>query len=137
MLIPHATLVAVADGAKLELFRNEGDETHLKLSPLPTPDLSAHGVDSGGRHHSSSADHQAHLQHEDSFAASVVAWLNHQTIGNKIEHLIVIAPPRALGEMRKHYHVTLKNRLIGELHKELTGQPAATIEHELKLTHSG
>ncbi len=137
MLIPHGTLVAVADGVKLELFRNDGDETSLKLAALPTPDLSAHGKDSGGRHRSSTAEHAKHLQEEDSHAAAVAGWLNHQTIGGKIDHLIVIAPPRALGELRRHYHVTLKERLVGELTKELTGQPLATIEHELKATHTG
>jgi protein required for attachment to host cells len=136
MLIPHGTLVAVADGTKIELFHNDGDETDLKLSALPKPDIHAHGKDSGGHHRSSTAEHAKHLQEEDAFAAAVVGWLNHQTIGGKIEHLIVIAAPRALGEMRRHYHVTLKNRLLGELAKELTGQPAATIEHELKLLHT-
>ncbi len=137
MLIPHGTLVAVADGIKLELFRNDGDETSLKLSALPTPDLAAHGRDSGGRHHASAAEHGKHLQEEDSHAAAVVAWLNHETIGGRIDHLIVIAAPRALGEMRRHYHVTLKNKLVGELAKELIGQPPAMIEHELKLLHTG
>ncbi len=137
MLIPHGTLVAVADGAKFELFRNDGDETSLKLSALPTPHLDAHGNDSGGHHRSSTAEHAKHLQEEDSHAAAVVAWLNHQTIDAKIDHLIVIAAPRTLGEMRRHYHVTLKAKLVGELAKELTGQPVAAVEHELKLTHTG
>jgi protein required for attachment to host cells len=137
MLIPHGTLIAVADGVNLDLFRNDGDETSLKLTALPTPDLAAHGRDSGARHRSSTAEHAKHLQEEDSHAAAVVAWLNHQAIDGKLGHLIVVAPPRALGEMRLNYHVTLKGKLVGELAKELTGRPVATIEHELKLLHTG
>jgi len=137
MLIPHGTLIAVADGAQLELFRNDGDDTRLKLHPLPMPDLAEHGKDSGARHHASSANPDHHLQEEDSFVASVVGWLNHQTINSELDHLVIIAAPRALGEMRKHYHVTLKERLIGELDKDLTGQPVTTIEEELKMTHAG
>ncbi len=136
MLIPHGTLIAVADGTRLDLFRNDGEETSLKLSALPTPDLDAHSKESGTRHHRSSANPDHHLQQEDAFCAAVVSWLNHQTIAGKIDHLVVIAAPRALGEMRRHYHVTLKNKLVGELAKELTGHPAAAIEHELKLTHT-
>lgn len=136
MLIPHGTLIAVADGVRLELFRNNGDEINLKLSPQPAPGLDAHGKDSGGRHRSSTANPDRHLQEEDSFAAAAVGWLNHQAIGGHIENLVVIAAPRALGEMRRHYHVTLKDKLIAELSKELTGQPAAAIERELKTHHA-
>ena len=136
MLIPHGTLIAVADGARLELFRNNGDEINLKLTPQPAPDLDVHGKASGGRHRSSTANPAKHLQEEDSFAAAAVGWLNHQSIAGKIEHLVVIAAPRTLGEIRLHYHVTLKDKLIAELAKELTGKPAATIEHELKTTHT-
>jgi protein required for attachment to host cells len=135
MLIPHGTLIAVADGTKAELFRNDGDEANVKLSALPKPDVHAHGRDSGGRHRSSTANHAKHLQEEDAFAAAFVAFLNHETIANKVEHLIVIAAPRALGEMRRHYHVTLKSKLIGELAKELTAKSPETIVHELKLAH--
>jgi len=136
MLIPHGTIVVVADGAKLEIYRNEGDETALKLAAQALPDLTVHATDSGHRHHASSANPDHHLQAEDNFVASVVGWLNHQTMGNKIEHLVVIAAPRALGEMRKHYHVTLKQRLVGELSKDLTGHPVSAVEHELKVTHA-
>jgi protein required for attachment to host cells len=136
MLIPHGTLVAVADGKILELFRNVGDQTRLDLSALPPPDLPAHGRDSGSRHRSSTAEHAKHLQEEDSHAAAVVAWLNHEAIDGRIGGLVVVAPPRTLGEMRRHYHSTLKAKLVGELAKELTGKPAATIAHELKLTHA-
>jgi protein required for attachment to host cells len=136
MLIPHGTLIAVADGRKLELFRNNGDEVNLKLDALATPDLNAHATDSGHHHHSSSANPARHLQEEDAFAAAAVGWLNHQTIDGHIENLIVIAAPRTLGEMRRHYHVTLKNKLLAELSKEMTGQPADKIAHELKTTHA-
>jgi protein required for attachment to host cells len=137
MLIPHDTLVAVVDGVTLELFHNQGTETSLRLSPLPTPKLDAHSRDSGKRHRSSTANPDHRPGEEDAFAAAVVAWLNHQAIAGKFAHLVVVAAPRTLGELRRHYHVTLKAKLIGELAKELIGRPAATVEHELKLTHTG
>ncbi|MET0347426.1 MAG: host attachment protein, partial [Methyloceanibacter sp.] len=39
--------------------------------------------------------------------------------------------PRALGEMRKHYHAKLKDALVGEISKDLTGQTSADIEKAL------
>jgi protein required for attachment to host cells len=135
MLIPHGTLIAVADGAKFELFRNEGEETSLKLAALPTPDLDAHSKESGTRHRKSTANPDHHLLQEDAFAAAAASWLNHQAIANRIEHLIVVAAPRTLGEMRRHYHVTLKSKLIGELAKELTKATPDALLHELKALH--
>jgi len=38
----------------------------------------------------------------------------------KIAQLFVVAPPRALGVLRKHYHVALKEKLLGELDREHT-----------------
>jgi protein required for attachment to host cells len=136
MLIPHGTIIAIADGKTFELFRNDGDETSLKLSALAPPDLDAHSKDSGKRHRKSTANPDHHLLQEHAFSAAAVSWLNHEAIDGRIEKLVVIAAPRALGEMRRHYHPQLKAKLVGELAKELIGRPAANIEHELKLTHA-
>ena len=39
MQLPKNTTVAVADGTKLHLFRNTGDEAHPKLTALPEPTI--------------------------------------------------------------------------------------------------
>ena len=44
------------------------------------------------------------------------------------EKLIVVAPPKTLGELRKHYHKEVANRLVAEIPKDLTGHPVAEIE---------
>ena len=31
-------------------------------------------------------------------------WLNKEVLGHRIDDLVVIAAPKALGELRKHYH---------------------------------
>ncbi len=133
MLIPHGTLVAVLDGKTLELFRNGGTELELKLAALPPPKLHGHSKDLGKRHRKSSANPDHHLVEEDAFAASAVDWLNHEAIGGRFDHLVVVAAPRTLGELRRHYHVTLKHKLVGEVAKEMTGEPPAAVEAELKL----
>jgi len=40
----------------------------------------------------------------------------------------VIAPPKTLGELRKHYHKEVSSRITGELAKDLTGHPVPDIE---------
>ena len=42
--------------------------------------------------------------------------------------MMVIAAPRTLGELRKHYHKALQAVLSGELAKDLAGHPLADIE---------
>jgi protein required for attachment to host cells len=132
MLIPHGTLVAVTDGKRLELLRNAGTETDPALSALPTPTLDVHSMAGGVHHRRSPANPDHHLLEEDAFAAAAADWLNREAIANRIDDLIVIAAPRTLGELRRHYHVTLKERLRAELHKEMTGRTPVEIAEELK-----
>jgi hypothetical protein len=41
-------------------------------------------------------------QDEDGFAAGIAAMLNNEVLERKRDDLIVFAPPRTLGELRKH-----------------------------------
>ena len=56
MQLPKGATLAVADGEKLSLFRNSGDEAHPKLTALPESEVGTDNKGSGGRHHSSSAN---------------------------------------------------------------------------------
>ena len=128
MRLSKGATVAVVDGEKLLVFRNSGDESGLKLTATPTPALSGDGHPSGASHQSSSANPDNDTQEEDSFAAAVGHWLNKQVLENKIETLVVVAAPKTLGELRKHYHKRLQAVLEGELAKDLAGRPVAEIE---------
>lgn len=122
MLLPHGTLVALIDGKNFELLRNSGNEAEPELVSETAPKLDSHNH-SGASHHSPS-----HVN-EDAHAIAAVDWLNTQVLGHKIDHLVVIATPRTLGEVRKHYHKQLSAKLIGEFHKDLTGrQPREVLE---------
>ena len=72
-----------------------------------------------------------HQQEEDRFAAEVAEMLKNRALANAFESLIVIAPPKTLGELRKHYHKAVSSRLLGELAKDLTGRPVPEIEKAL------
>lgn len=128
MQLPKGATVAVADGEKLRLFRNSGDEAHPKLTALPEPNFGGDNRGSGARHHSSSANPDPSRLEEDSFAAATAAWLNRQALEAKIEKVFVIATPKTLGELRKHYHKALEAKLLGELAKDLTGRSVDEIE---------
>ena len=127
MMLSKGTIVAVADGEKLNLFRNAGDEAEMKLSALPDQAIAAESGTSNG-HQSSSGNPDHGQAGEDGFSAGIVQYLNRQVLSGDIEGLVIVAAPRALGEMRKHYHKALSAKLQGEIAKDLTGHSMSDVE---------
>ncbi len=134
MLLPHGTIVALADGERFELYRNAGNEAEPDLAAQSAPKLDTHNH-SGGSHRSSTGNHADSLVGEDAHAAAVATWLNGQVLSHKIKDLVVIAPPRTLGELRKHYHKMTERAVIKELHKDLIGKQPGDILGALREKH--
>ena len=118
----------MADGAHLKLFRNMGREGQLALEEIEAPHLHTGAPSSGGHHISTSANPDSHTSGDDAFAAAVVSWLSSEQTAGRIESLFIIAAPRLLGELRRHYSQPLSATLAGELAKELVKHPVADIE---------
>ncbi|WP_340312937.1 host attachment family protein [Rhizorhabdus argentea] len=72
-----------------------------------------------------------HQLEEDRFAEEIAEMLRKRALSNNFETLIIAAPPRTLGELRKHYHKEVKERLAGEIDKDLTGHTVPQIEEAL------
>lgn len=140
MQVPHNTFVVVADGKKMLFFRNEGDAEFLKLEVerkreqelLADGDLkrddAGRTFDAGGAGRSAYEETDFHQLEEDRFAAETAEMLKRRALKNEYDSLIVVAPPRTLGELRKHYHKEVEKRLTGEIAKDLTGHPVTEIE---------
>lgn len=131
MLVPKGTIVAVADGEKLNLFSNTGDEAALALTAMPEVDVESVNKGSGASHQSSSANPDDNQAAEDGFAGGIADLLNKRVLDGKISDLIIIAAPRTLGELRKSYHKKLSEVLRGEIPKDLTGHAVHDIEKTL------
>ena len=134
MLLPHGTVIALVDGHNFELYRNAGDEAAPELSALPSPKLETHNH-SGASHHSSAGNHAGSMVSEDAHANAAATWLNGQVLAHKIKDLVVIAPPRTLGELRKHYHKLTERAVVKELHKDLIGKQPGDIIAALREKH--
>jgi protein required for attachment to host cells len=151
MQIPHDAMVVVADGRKMLLFRNEGDEQFPKLEVVthdekivphredmatdePGSTFSGSkgggmpGMNPGGNNRSGYEETDFHQLEEDRFAADTAEMLRKRALRNEFSQLIVVAPPRALGELRKHYHKEVEARIIGEIAKDVTNRPTDEIE---------
>jgi protein required for attachment to host cells len=144
MRVPHNSFVLVADGKKMLFFRNDGDEVFPKLevdrkqehADPPTRELKSDVAGrtfatSGAAHHAYS-ETDFHQLEEDRFAIEAAELLKERALRNEYESLIVVAPPRTLGELRKHYHKEVEKRLTGEVAKDLTGHPVTEIEKILQ-----
>ena len=124
MILPIHALVAVVDGEKVHLYKNTGTETHLVLTKVPTPPLETRTA--GGTAPISDTAHKE-VRHEEEAqrAIAVALTLNEMALHGQYEKLLAIAAPRTLGELRKHWHKAVEQRLVGEVSKTLTN---ATIE---------
>jgi protein required for attachment to host cells len=143
MQLAHNMLVVGADGRKALFLRNEGNAVHPNLivehaeerinpkdrdQKTDAPGRASGGI--GGR--ADTMDEvDFHQQEEDRFAADIGAMLKSRALAREFESLIIAAPARTLGELRKHYHVEVENRLAREIAKDLTGHPIPDIEKAL------
>ena len=149
MQLVNNTVVLVADGRKLLFLRNEGDAQYPNLTvevaeEHPNPANRDQSTDAAGRASSTSPaggtsrsgssmePTDFHQLEEDRFAAEAAAMLKKRALANDFEHLVIVAPPRTLGELRKHYHKEVESRLAGELAKDLTGHTIPEIEAALQ-----
>ena len=127
MIFPNGTIVAVADGANLKLFRNRGAEPNIDLVAYDEPDITARNPASGARHRHSSANPDSDRSAEDGFALATTDYLNRLAISGTIDRLFIIADPRTLGELRRHFHTQLASKIVGELPKDLVAHPVEDI----------
>ncbi len=144
MHLPHNSVVLVADGRKMLFLRNEGDNDYPNLvvenaQEQDNPATRDQATDSAGRASSPQGGVQSsveptdfHQIEEDRFAADAADFLKTGALKNAYDSLIVVAPPKTLGELRKHYHKEVSSRLKAELDKDLTGHPIKDIEKALQ-----
>ncbi len=127
MQLAHGTIVAVADGKKFTLYRNGGSDSAPALTAIGSPGVGRHVSDAGVRHHGGAANPSDRQIDEDGFAAATAGVLNTMALANEIDTLVVIAPPKTLGELRQHWHKVTAGKITAEIGKEMTGASTAEI----------
>jgi protein required for attachment to host cells len=142
MEIANSTCVLVTDGRKSLFFRNLGDARFPQLSLLRSweddnpadreqktgPPGRTFSSLLGGAGRSAKAETDFHEQEEARFTARMAEFLCAQALAHEMGDLIVVAPPRTLGLLRKHYHKAVKEKIVAEIGKDLVKHPVAEIE---------
>ncbi len=140
MIIPNNALILVCDGRKMLFLRNHGnaatidlrteahDEQALPKDSEMKSDAPGVGHQSGGYGRSAMEEPDYHQQAEDRWASKAADVLKKRALANDFDALIIVAPPRTLGELRKQLHKEVERRVVLELAKEMTDRPIADIE---------
>ena len=140
MPIANNALVLVTDGRKTLFFRNHGDENQIDLRTenfdervdAPNRELKSDAAGSSkqsfGYGRPALGETDFHQQEEDRWAHAAAEAVNERVLKNNFDQLVVIAPPKTLGLIRKKLHKEAERRLLCEIPKEMTGRPIPDIE---------
>lgn len=132
MKCPANAHVALVDGETFRLFRNRGALFEPRLEAQETPALDPTNFSAAVRKQDDIGQHLGRTNlNELAFGAAVTQWLNDRAIAGDLHDVIIIADPKTLGEMRRHYHTELEKRVIGEIDKTLTDAPVEQIERTI------
>jgi protein required for attachment to host cells len=140
MPLPNNALVLVADGRKMLFFRNHGDENQIDLrteahderkdrkdSDIKT-DAPGTTQQSGGYGRSTYEETDFHQQEEDRWIKDAAEELKKRVLRNDFDALAIVAPPKALGTLRKELHKEVERRIVCTVNKEMSGRPIPDIE---------
>lgn len=145
MNLQHGTSIFVTDGRKALLLRNSGDSLFPDLrledkweQALPADhDLRtdapgrSFSSNSGGTRRSAYSEPDHHQSAEARFVAGLAATLDQGRVSGSIRELVIVAPPRMLGELRKALPRALCDLVTAEVAKDLVKHPLAEIERVL------
>lgn len=138
--LDHDAWVVVADGEKALFLRNEGDRMNPNLEVFrevveSNPATHEQGTDRPGRMSDGAGPHKSAVQETDwhriekeRFAKELAERLYKSAHRGDFERLVIVAPPLVLGEMRKEFHKSVSDRIVGEVPKTLTNHTIGDIE---------
>ena len=141
--LPEGAWVVVCDGRKALILENVGDAEYPDLRTRDVdkqddPQTSDLGTDRPGRVQQSANNRRSameetdwHEQAEEKFLADLMHRLDAALLSKEAKDLVIVAPPRALGALRKAYSSHVRGALIAEVDKDLTAMPVDQIEKHL------
>ena len=148
MALPNQALVLVADGRKMLFLRNHGDQNQIDLRTeahdqrqdrkdreirTDAPGTAATRFSSGGGDTFRPAMEETdfHQQEEDRWVKDAAEQLKTRALSNDFADLVIVAPPKALGVLRRELHKEVERRILFTCNKEMTDRPIPDIEELL------
>jgi protein required for attachment to host cells len=147
MIISRQAWIVVADGGRANIYKNVGEIGEIKLSLVrSTNQHTEHTHDlgrdqpgrlSGNSGHAKSALESTDLHQvaEDKFLKAVVEHLAQDVQDGQCKEIVLIAPPHALGEMRKHLPANVAKLVVSEMSKDYTHMAINELQKTLMNIH--
>jgi len=140
MPLPNNALVLVADGTKHLFLRNHGDENQIDLRTEAhdqredrkdreiKTDAPGTTKQSAGYGRSTYEEPDFQQQEEDRWIKDAADDLKARVLRNDFDALAIVAPPKALGILKKSLHKEVEKRIVCTVNKEMSGRPIPDIE---------
>jgi protein required for attachment to host cells len=141
--IDHGGWVVVCDGAKALVLHNLGNRAHLNLKTREVyeqddPKTHEIGTDRPGRTFGSAGNGRSaieqtdwHDQAEQRFLAKLALRLDKAVLGGETPSLVVVAPPRAIGMLRREFTSHVRQAIRAEVEKDYVKMPIDEIQRHL------
>jgi protein required for attachment to host cells len=138
-IVSHNSLILVGDGQKALFLRNRGSALYVDLVveqilEQDNPATREQGTDRAGQSTASPAVARSAMEEVDwhhiakeRFANEIAEALYRHAHAKRFDRLIIIAPPKILGQLRKACHAEVVARIVAEIPKELTSHPVSEI----------
>jgi protein required for attachment to host cells len=147
MIINRQAWVVVVDGGRANIYKNVGEIGEVKLILVrSTNQHTAHtheigrdqpGRLSGNSGHAKSAleSTDLHQMAEDKFLKAMIEHLSHDVQDGQCKELVLIAPPHALGEIRKQLPASVSKVVVSEISKDYTHMAINELQKTLMNIH--
>jgi protein required for attachment to host cells len=146
--IPHNALVLVGDGERAVFLRNSGTimnpslavENVFEQNNPPNreqgTDKPPHGSTRMARGPRSNIEQTDwHQLGEERFAREIADKLYDFVHANRFARLLIVAPPKVIGQLRKSMHKEVVERIDAEVPKELATASVRALQQELATWH--
>lgn len=142
--LTSGTWVLIADGKKALFLRNDLDEMNpdlnvVRIEEQDNPPTSEQGTapqgrmpDGGSGQRSAMEETDWHQLAKDRFADDLADLLYRYAHKARFSRIVLAAPPRVLGELRKKLHKEVADRVVAEIGKDFTNHPLDKLETILK-----
>jgi protein required for attachment to host cells len=140
--VHNGAWVLVGDGRRALFLYNHGDPDLLDLRVIEArveenPAAHDQGTDAPGRLASRGGPRSAveitdwHEVEKEHFAKEMAERINKAAASGEMKEIVIVAPPRVLGEIRKDLSQKAQAKVKGEFDRDLTHHPLPEIEKAL------
>ena len=140
----QTTWIVIADGSRARIFSHRGGEPGLAAvrelddpqARQPARNLVSSGPgrsqeSANAAHHSIEPKHDPHQEAEYAFLRRLAGSIAADAAGTSFNRLVIAAPPRAMGVLRRELAPAARAKLVAEITKDLTKTPIAELPAHL------